>query len=220
MEEVSKQDGRTILFVSHNMSYISGLCNKSILLNDGHLIKTGATAEVISEYINMITNLTAINGTKQNSTNNEIVSLTSFRIVDANKNTKDSFSVNEKLGIEMKYEVKESGHVLWLGYNIHNKEGINIFDTHNVNTALYKEPHEKGIYKAIAWIPEHLLNTGFFLVSCAIFNHLKQVIYFHEKDILAFNVYDVFNTKTARGMSPGDFPGVIRPLLNWEINKL
>lgn len=71
----------------------------------------------------------------------------------------------------------------------------------------------------MAWIPEHLLNTGFYFVSCAVFNHLKQVIHFHKKDIAVFNIYDLFDKETARGMSPGDFPGVIRPLLHWKIEK-
>ncbi|HEY6062990.1 MAG TPA: polysaccharide ABC transporter ATP-binding protein, partial [Chitinophagaceae bacterium] len=142
MEEVSKSRGRTILFVSHNMSYISGLCNKAILLDEGKLIKTGKIIEVINEYISKITSLTANNEAGKNFAGNEIVRLTGIKIVDNNCNRKDSFSVNEKMGIEMQYEVKEAGHVLWLGYNIHNNEGINVFDTHSVRNELYKIPHE------------------------------------------------------------------------------
>ncbi len=220
MEEVSKKDGRTILFVSHNVSYISGLCNKCILLNEGKLVKKGTTAEVVNEYVNKIATLLSSESNGKNSSTNEIAMLTGIKTVDCNGNAKDIFSANEKLGIEMSYEVKEPGHILWLGYNIHNQEGINVFDTHNVNTSLYNEPHERGIYKAVAWIPGNLLNTGLYFVSCAVFNHMEQVIYFHEKDILTFGISEVFDEATARGMSPGDFPGVVRPLLNWEINKM
>lgn len=219
MEEVSKYNGRTILFVSHNISYISGLCNKCILLNEGKLIKTGTTAEVVNEYINRITNLSITEAKDKKSSGNEIARLTGIKTVDYKGNVKDSFSANEKLGIEMNYEVREPGHILWLGYNIHNQEGINVFDTHNVNTPLYNEAHEKGHYKAIAWIPGNLLNSGLYFVSCAVFNHLEQVIHFHEKDILTFGINEVFDEETARGMSPGDFPGVVRPLLEWKIQK-
>ena len=119
----------------------------------------------------------------------------------------------------MDYEVLEEGHVLWLGYNLHNQEGVNIFDTHSVNTREYNEPHAPGLYKAVARIPAHLLNTGMYFTSCAAFNHLKHTIHFHEKDVLVFHVHDVFDRETARGMSPGDFPGMVRPLLDWKIEK-
>ena len=119
----------------------------------------------------------------------------------------------------MEYEVLQAGHVLWLGYNLHNEEGVNIFDTHSVNTSQYTEPHAPGKYKAVAWIPGHLLNTGMYFTSCAVFNHLRQVVHLHEKDILIFHVHDVFERQTARGMSPGEFPGMVRPLLEWNIEK-
>lgn len=216
MEEVSKQHGRTILFVSHNMSYISGLCDKAILLNSGSILKTGSATEVINKYITGITNTEK---SEEGVAENKVVSLINVRIVDASGNPKQNFSADEKLGVEMQYRVNEAGHVLWLGYNIHNKEGINIFDTHSVKTPQYNEPHDIGTYKAIAWIPANLLNTGIYFISCAVFNHQETVIYFHEKDIIAFNVFDTFSSESARGNSPGEFPGIIRPLLDWEIKK-
>ena len=39
-------------------------------------------------------------------------------------------------------------------------------------------------------------------------------------DLLLFTINEVFDEKTSRGMSPGEFPGVIRPLLRWTINKI
>ncbi|MFA4818141.1 MAG: ABC transporter ATP-binding protein [Parcubacteria group bacterium] len=50
MNEIVKTDGRTILFVSHNMAAISNLCNRTILLDKGRLIKDGPTEEIIKYY--------------------------------------------------------------------------------------------------------------------------------------------------------------------------
>jgi lipopolysaccharide transport system ATP-binding protein len=220
MEDVSKSEGRTILFVSHNMNYISSLCNKGILLEKGRLVKSGNVSEVISEYITNIANRSANFQWIDNKPGNDIVRLCSIRMIDKSGTTTENFKVNEQIGIEMRYEVMQDGHILWLGYNIHNQEGINVFDTHSVNSPYYHIPHEKGSYVSTVWIPENLLNTGRYIVSGAIFNHLKQVIHFHEKDVLLFTVYDIFDQETARGMSPGDFPGVVRPLLPWTIQKM
>jgi len=217
MEEVSKMDGRTILFVSHNMSYIAGLCDKALLLDKGNLICEGNTSAVISEYINRS------RGNQLSGSFDQPVSapvrLLSVKSVNEAGESVESFAADESIGLEMEYEVLEEGHVLWLGYNLHNQEGVNIFDTHSVNTSQYQEAHLPGKYKAVARIPAHFLNTGMYFTSCAIFNHLKQVVHLHEKDVLVFHVHDVFDRVTARGMSPGEFPGMVRPLLNWTIEK-
>jgi lipopolysaccharide transport system ATP-binding protein len=67
------------------------------------------------------------------------------------------------------------------------------------------------------WIPGNLLNAGSYFISSAIFNHLENAVHFHEHQLLRFTIQEVFEEQTARGMSGGDFPGVIRPLLNWTI---
>lgn len=51
MQEVSKGDGRTVLFVSHNMASIDSLCTKSLIIKDGQLLKTGNTSEIIELYL-------------------------------------------------------------------------------------------------------------------------------------------------------------------------
>jgi lipopolysaccharide transport system ATP-binding protein len=220
MEEVNKADGRTILFVSHNLNYIHSFCSTAILLDKGKLVKNGPVEEVIKTYISRVGKTSSSKTwADENRPGDDIVRLYSVRIVDESETSKESFGVNHQIGIEMKYEVLEDGHVLWLGHNIHDDKGINVFDTHSVSSEWYSKPHEKGVFIAIVWIPENLLNTGNYIVSTAIFNHLDQIIYLHEKDILLFNVHDVFEQETARGMSPGHFPGVIRPLLQWSINK-
>lgn len=52
MEQVTREDGRTILFVSHNLLLIQTLCANSILLQNGKIKKIGETNEVINSYIN------------------------------------------------------------------------------------------------------------------------------------------------------------------------
>ncbi|MES1198158.1 MAG: polysaccharide ABC transporter ATP-binding protein [Chitinophagaceae bacterium] len=53
MEDISKQEGRTILFVSHNLAAIEQMCGKTILLNKGSVLEFGLTENVIQEYMNL-----------------------------------------------------------------------------------------------------------------------------------------------------------------------
>lgn len=221
MEEVSKQKGRTILFVSHNMNYISSLCTKGLLLNEGKVTASGNVSQVISSYISDISNRTARQSWEENKQpGNDIVRLQSVGLVNSSQDPTETFKVTEDIGIEMVYEVMKDDEVLWLGHNIHNEQGINIFDTHSVGTEYYRRPHAKGRYSSVVWIPRDLLNPGIFFISTAIFNHLKNVIHLHERDVLMFSVHEVFDEETARGLSGGDFPGIIRPLLKWQIKKI
>jgi len=68
MEEVNKRYGRTVLFVSHQLSMISSLCSRTILLDKGHVVYDGNTNEAISIYL-------------RNSTQNN-----DFSILEGNKN--------------------------------------------------------------------------------------------------------------------------------------
>lgn len=56
MEEVSSGQGRTVLFVSHNMGSISGLCSRCTLINQGKIVKTGETTDIIDNYIESSSN--------------------------------------------------------------------------------------------------------------------------------------------------------------------
>ncbi len=220
MEEISTQQGKTILFVSHNMNYISSFCNKAVLLDKGHITLSGDTAPVVSQYLS---GLSLHEGSRawqeEERPGNDIVRLISVKVTDAAGNAGNSFKVTERIAVEMKYEVLREGNILWLGHNIYNQYGINVFDTHSVSSPLYKMPHQVGIYTAVVWIPGNFLNAGNYYIGSAVFNHLQNIIHFHEKEVLMFHVYDVFDEETARGMSNNDFPGIIRPLLEWMIEK-
>jgi lipopolysaccharide transport system ATP-binding protein len=136
IEEVSRDHGRTILFVSHNMSYISSLCDTAILLDKGRMIAKDKSAAVVSTYLQQITQRAAeISWIEDGRPGNSTVRLQSLRLIDSHNQTSDSFPITEPVGIEMTYEVLEGNRVLWLGHNIHNEFGVNIFDTHSTNTS-------------------------------------------------------------------------------------
>lgn len=217
MEEVSNKQGRTIVFVSHNMQYISSLCNSAILLDAGSVITAGNVQDTIAAYTRQSSgNPSSIEWTIHNAPGSDKVQLRRFRIINNGGNAVGQLSVTEPIGIELQYEVR-TDEILWIGYNIHNETGLNVFDTHSVQTDYYQQPHGRGIYTATAWVPANLLNLGTYYVSCAIFNHQQNVIHLHEHQLLSFSVHEDFDKLTARGLSGGDFPGLIRPLLEWNI---
>jgi lipopolysaccharide transport system ATP-binding protein len=217
MDEVSRNNGKTILFVSHNLAYINGLCNRGILLDEGRIKINSTPPEAAAAYMNIQKQRSE---TITNTAGNESFVLRKVFIIGDDHIRREVFPVDMKLGIEMHYSVKRKDQVLWLGHQIYNEAGVNVFDTHSVDSSYYKVPHEIGDYKAIVWVPANLLNTGNYYIHSAIFNHKQHVIHVFEKDTAIFTIAESFTSPGARGDSPGDFPGIIRPLLHWDIEKI
>lgn len=108
MEEVTKSDGRTILFVSHNLTAIQRLCNKSILLENGAIKATGKTQEVLELYRKGVasTQPGKLHLEERHNTGN--IKITGIDITDTNGST--LINSDSKLNIKIKYssDLKET----------------------------------------------------------------------------------------------------------------
>jgi len=215
------ESGRTVLFVSHNMEAITRLCNSSILLKNGQIENYGITENVIKHYM---TNLLKTNSNKKWDDNqfseNQNIRLLEIKLHNVLNQEKDNFDITKPIGITFSYEVLKDNLKFIEGINVYNDTGVNIFDSHNVFSKFKDNSREKGIYKSTVWIKENLLSEGIFTIGFALFNTDPFTVYFHEKEVLSFNVYDNINGDSARGNYAGPFPGIIRPLLDWNTEKL
>jgi lipopolysaccharide transport system ATP-binding protein len=220
MEDVSRGEGRTVLFVSHNMSAIQGLCQSCIWLDSGKIHQMGNSHSVIHDYQNTGTHaLHTKEWQIDQAPGSNIVKLLKIAAIDQNLSAKYTFSPIEKIGILFEYSVLENGHTIWSGFNLYDAEGRNVFDSHSVTLEYYRKPHVVGMYRVVAWIPSNLLNEGFYKVDVALFNHLNGEVHCHVKNEMAFSVVDSHSYEgiTARGDIGNNFPGIIRPLLEWEL---
>jgi lipopolysaccharide transport system ATP-binding protein len=218
MGEVSKGEGRTVLFVSHNMGSINELCKNSILLNQGTLFSIGRTTEIINQYQNNYPKIISLKTWDlTNAPGDNVVKLMKVGAVNKNKVADSFFDITEKIGIELEYEVLEDGYTLWHGINFY-VDGINIFDSHSVTSKWYNTIHPKGRHKITAWLPGNYFNEGKVIINVAIFNHNHHRIHLHEKEVIAFDVCDYLREDkiSSRGNATGKFPGILRPILIWE----
>ena len=81
MGEVSKGEGRTVLFVSHNMAAVQNLCNNGIILRNGTIYKQGAISEVLTSYYGLMSNAEE-QGENLEKHNNTHISISSFEITN------------------------------------------------------------------------------------------------------------------------------------------
>lgn len=221
MEEVSKKDGRTILFVSHNLDAIHKFCDRSILLDKGSIVKDGKTSEVIEHYIsNQGVSSSNISWSLQEAPGDDKLKLLNVFVHDSKGFIKNNYSIKEQIGITFQYEVRTGGLSFTHGVNIFNEQGLNIFDSHDNYSEVRRQERDKGVYKATVWIPSNLLPGGSFSVGVALFSQQPFYVYIHELHIVQFFVNDEISFETARGDFSGDYGGIIRPILKWEAEKV
>jgi lipopolysaccharide transport system ATP-binding protein len=219
MQDISQGEGRTVLFVSHNMDSIMRLCTSAILMKDGRIIKNDKVSHVIDTYLSTEFGANSHKAWDRNN-GNDIVRILSIGAHNQDFRKKDNFKITEKIGITVTFEVLESGHKIHSAFNFFNSSGVNIFDSHESNTLLYHEKKQAGIYEATVWIYENIFSEGVIVVGVALVTHDPFKVHFHEKDAIALNIVEDLLNSPTRGDYVGRLPGIVRPNLKWESKKI
>ncbi len=112
MKEIAGGNGRTVLFVSHNMGAITGLCPNSIYLCDGRIRNIGSSDSIVSEYLKNSNQITTYNINWLNHKDrpgDNYADLLSVRFIDKEGRDIDLITVSQDFGLEIVYEIKQNG---------------------------------------------------------------------------------------------------------------
>jgi lipopolysaccharide transport system ATP-binding protein len=208
--------GRTVLFVSHNMTAMNSLCDSILYLKDGRVERMGETASVINYYLSKGSDITTMRTwSLADAPGDAAVKLLSGRIVNQQGESVDVVDFYEPWGIEIKYQILENGYQPLPNIHLFNEKGDYVFAC---TQPLTEAGYTIGTYKTTVWVPAHLLNDGRYIAGLACSTMMPQRIHFNEREALIFDVLeDMEKRKTD---FRGTMPGVIRPQLPWESVKL
>ena len=119
------QEGRTVLFVSHNMPAVQALCARAILLRQGTVALDGSTGDVLQEYLGHLI-ATAAHAFENNPDRrgDGSIRLTSARAVDAEGRTVDRLVAGTPVTLEFSYENRCGAERADFLFGIHNHLGI------------------------------------------------------------------------------------------------
>jgi lipopolysaccharide transport system ATP-binding protein len=214
MGQVSKGEGRTVLFVSHNMAAVTNLCDNSILLNNGKVEYIGEIANSIKIYHNE--NYPTFFSNELKDVFNQIVDDT-FELIDLkisqDDNNNDEFINNKDIIIEYCYKIKKRVIGLRIGFDfIDKKTDITLFRTFHDDFHEKSEYMEVGVYKSNLILKKDFFNNGIYLLSLSIGIHNVRWITFDKiKTEIKISNIIVLNK------SYSDLrPGVIIPKLVWN----
>ncbi len=216
MKDVSGQ-GRTVLFVSHNMGMVNSLCNKGIVLTHGQISFEGSAAESVSFYLNNFS------GVKNHTVYFEAdynlpcqvmcVSLTN------NKNElKNEFDVFEEITLSVEYEIREDINGVSLAFVL-EKDGDIIFisfDTDYDSEKLNKRV--PGKYRSKVKLPSPL-KAGMYNFANIGFGSVNTTSININQNALSFEIKELSFDPTFKSYASNRV-GIVPTCLNWQEIKL
>jgi lipopolysaccharide transport system ATP-binding protein len=207
MKDVSGE-GRTVLFVSHNMAAVKSLCKTGILLKNGQLVKTGTSDQVVSTYLMGDSELH----------NDRVfyppmlaqdVAVHSISVYQLGKTSKDLIVEGQPLQINLKFTIQNQAVDRYhMTFHLSNDDGEPVFSFSHLRdgTAL-----RNGENELVCTFPPNFLNVGNFYLSLYVIKDKKEAIMI-EKDIASFTI-SVKDTELGTWM--GREPGDIKPSFEW-----
>jgi lipopolysaccharide transport system ATP-binding protein len=215
--ETVQQAGRTVIFVSHNMSAITRLCSRTMLLENGCIAFDGPSHQALSIYLGSGARTNAAREWKEIdiAPGNEIVRLRAVRVRSQDGQVCESIDIRCPVAVEMEFEVLQPGHVLVPNYHFVNQEGVCVFVAMEQDDEWRRRPRPAGRFISTVWIPGNFLSEGALVVAAGITTMEPMRAHFFERDLVAFHVIDSMDGNSARGDYAGSLPGMVRPLLKW-----
>jgi lipopolysaccharide transport system ATP-binding protein len=208
-------EGRTVLFVSHNMGTIARVCERGIWLDAGEVRAEGSMDEVIAQYLAV-----SAEGSSQhqvddpmNAPGDDVIRLRGVRITDGQGNAATNLDSRHPIHVEIDYMVLKRTVGLRTGFRLLSSDGIVIFTTRDNDGAdLLDAERSAGTFTSRCQIPANLLKGGryFVTVSAAI---PRVKVSFLVESIVSFWV-----ESTSKSFEPNR-AGVIAPELDWVIQR-
>ncbi|TAK44758.1 MAG: ATP-binding cassette domain-containing protein [Saprospiraceae bacterium] len=215
------QTGRTVFFVSHNMSSILRLSKRVLLISKGTIENLGQPEKVVDSYFKIGTDSLShrewINN--QDAPGNDMIRIRSVRVINEHMQTIETVDIRKKTGIEIIFEQIQLGEPIVPTISLYNKEGQHVLIAIDTNN-FWENPCEIGFHTCTAWIPGNLLNEGRLSVSIALNTHssgaaIRQAV---VRDVVVFQVLDPLVGDSAKGRFTGKWGGAVTPLLEWSRN--
>jgi lipopolysaccharide transport system ATP-binding protein len=191
MEDVAKNEGRTVLFVSHNMGIITQFCQKGIYLNQGRLVEMGDINPVVSQYLNSsVENAPSrqLHSLDHSQSINKSIFFHEIAISNQDGELSTELDVRYPFAIALTYEVRKPVRNVELSVRISTDDGRAVFTTHQSDYSAERVAfRDKGIYHLAIKVPAMFLMPGTYQVTVGAHEPMIQIHDLHE-NVLSFQI--------------------------------
>jgi lipopolysaccharide transport system ATP-binding protein len=209
MRDVS-MEGRTVLFVSHNMTAVRSQCSRAIWIDCGKIIDHGDVGQVVSRYMENLVEVRTARTWEDpaRSPGNDFVRILKIRVFPEGDGDPAVITVETPVGMEFEIQNNLPDTVLNLSLFLYNAEEIMVFNVCSDPKAL-----PAGKIRCVCHVPGNFLNDSIYRLRLMI---VQDTVYpLLDVDNLAeFIVHDTRRV----GSWYGKWPGVVRPAMAWTVD--
>jgi len=207
MQDIAGREGRTVLFVSHNMGVVANLCGRAILLKGGRILRDGPVSSVIGSYIETGATITGEStwAVDDPAAGNDRMRLRRARILSVDKVTGD-VPIDAAVTLEFDFELSGPSSSVTSSIHLFDKQGVWVLCSGPASEEL-----SPGPYRQAVTIPANFLNDGLYSFSIILLRNVTQ-IEVHLREAITFCVHE---TGEGRAEYGGVINGCVRPQLSW-----
>jgi lipopolysaccharide transport system ATP-binding protein len=208
-------EGRTVLFVSHNMSVVSRLCDRGIWMEAGRVAAEGPMEDVVRQYLgSSLAGTAGFEATKlEAAPGNELIRLRGVRVKDHAGRLTSSVDGRHPVFVEIEYVILRASPVR-TSFRLATAEGVILFTSTDVDDeGRHGRNREPGVYVSRCEIPRRLLKRGMYFVT--VMSDISMVrVNFHLENVVSFSV-DVIEA-----ILEDNRRGVVSPAFSWDVEKV
>jgi lipopolysaccharide transport system ATP-binding protein len=205
MSEISRA-GRTVIFVSHNMSAIEELCNRVLWLVDGEIAERAETEKVVSDYVSTDVSVSTekVWDDPSEAPGNEMIKLHSARLRSLAQPNSGEIHMESPIELQFEFWNYQANAVLSFTIHVLTVAGVHVFAA-----VSELKPRLRGLIRETIRIPAHFLNDEMYTITIQA-GQDGLITPIDHPDVLVFEVLDCtphfWHLK---------WPGVVRPMLEW-----
>lgn len=217
MQDVSRGEGRTVLFVSHNMTSIKSLCKRGIILQNGMLVDDGPIDPIVTHYLRGDNDVDNYKVWDQPTIKNKGFELLEIGVRRKDADFSDTMRMDQEIELVMRYRLTTSMPGFWITLHMKNEQGNKLFSFSGAGRC-YEKHHEAGEYEQICHFPANFFNWGNFVIDFMAFNQVGNIdTLVDEQDLVSFTVV---NRPIELGGYMGKEPGDVTPKFDFTESKI
>ena len=213
MQDVSTGQGRTVLFVSHNMASVKALCTKGVVLSNGSTVFSGNIQDAVDFYIgdNYKENPHLYFDDLSTAPGNDNIRIKSFEVLPILGN---EITVESGLNFNLHFHNYKPNIMLDASFELSTIDDICVFHSGKVLTP--DKDSKEGIYEVQFKLPPYTLNAGKYKMKLIFGENQAHVLWMND-NVLNF---EVENTLTGQGYNMATMPGILKPNIDFKFSFL
>ncbi len=209
IKDVSTNDGRTVLFVSHNMNSIQNLCTNCMVMEKGKMVQYGGVSEVLNSYLTNQGSDIKNEWVGSMVSYDHAIELRKISVFNSNDYRNLNFTIKDSLVLEMNFLCHTKSHGIAFEVLVKDFNQVIVFSSFTDVQII-----EKGEYKVSCNFPPNLLNDISYSISFGVSkNYLEFIL--KKDDIISFAINEGFKGEGYQG----EITGIVRPNLKWQVTK-